>query len=188
MTNRLAIAPRLFPGRSVHRGLVLIQSQIASNVAAVDFVKGIDALYDEYVFDISDIVPQTDGTSLIMRFSTDGGSSFLSANYKYSQIYSAEGAAAAGAGSASTSSIPFSGAGNTGGETFGIRVTLTHPSSTSLYKAVHGHFGAVLSDGLFYIVAQGGTYTGATSAINAVRFLQSAGNISGRFKMFGVRK
>jgi hypothetical protein len=91
MTNRLAIAPRLFPGRSVHRGLVLIQSQIASNVAAVDFVKGIDALYDEYVFDISDIVPQTDGTSLIMRFSTDGGSSFLSANYKYSQIYSAEG-------------------------------------------------------------------------------------------------
>jgi hypothetical protein len=183
-------ASRLQPGLTYRRGLVLIQSQIASNVAAVDFTKGIDALYDEYVFEGSEIVPQTDGTALHMRFSTDGGSSFLAANYRHSRIINADGSVPAGGGSASDAQIIlYNGLGNASVESGSFRVFLHAPAS-SLYKLVHSSTTGIVNSNSASSTAVfvSGTYTGATSAINAVRFLMSSGNINGKFKLFGVRK
>jgi hypothetical protein len=169
-------------------GAVLIQSQVASSVATVDFVKGLDALYDEYIFLLSEVVPQTDNTILSMRFSTDGGSSFLAANYKRSRIANVDGGGVLVGGSGSTSEIQIhDGLGNAAGEVFASVLRLSRPAG-SLYKIVHGtHASVNLTPNLVNGLA-GGTYTGATSAINAVRFLMSSGNINGKFKLFGVRK
>ena len=175
-------------------GLVLIQSQVVSSaVAAVDFTVGIDSLYDEYLFELSRVVPQSDSTLVYVNLSTNGGASFdTSAIYAVSDIHSTNGGAPAVAGSAAINRfILFGttpGVGSDTGECLGASLTLHRPASTSLYKILQGTFSFVSSAGALCTGINGGAYK-SVSAVNGVRFSMSASNItSGTFKMFGVRR
>jgi len=57
-------------------GLHLIQTQVASTSATIDFTTGLDGTYNEYLFSLSSIIPATNATVLNMRISTDAGSTW----------------------------------------------------------------------------------------------------------------
>lgn len=57
--------------------LTLLSTQVASSSATIDFTQ-ISSNYTVYYLKIRKILPATDNTELNIRFSTDGGSTFLS--------------------------------------------------------------------------------------------------------------
>ena len=58
-------------------GLILLDSQTASNNTTIDFTKFITSDFDEYVLKGQYILPVTDNVSAYLRASTDGGATFL---------------------------------------------------------------------------------------------------------------
>lgn len=169
-------------------GLELLSDQTVSAVSAVDFTKFASELYDAYLIQFCDLVPGTDNTDLWLKYSTDGGSNFIAANYRHARYSSVEGAAVVVGGSASDSKILiFAGLGSSTGESASGFLKLGSPSG-SLYKLMTGELTSYSASPALTRTTFGGTYTGAATAINALRIEMSSGTISGKFKLYGVRK
>ena len=95
-------------------GLVFISGVTLSNVASVSFT-GIDSTYETYVFMLNNVVPASDGVQLLMRTSTDGGSSFDST----SGDYDTRSASINNGGS-------FESSGSTSADALGLSLSLIH--------------------------------------------------------------
>jgi hypothetical protein len=160
-------------------GLVLISEQVVTTpVASVDFTAGIDASYDEYEFHLYNIIPDTDGTNLWFRTSSNGGTNFDNGASDYTL-----------AGVSSSAQIALTGAlGNAAGENGASGVVrLFRPAvAQALYLALD-----TVSANTAGLI-QGSNGKGgrnAVAVVNAVRFLLSSGNIqSGSFRLYGVSK
>lgn len=161
---------------AVSQTQVFLDSKTASNSSSLDFTSGIDSTYDNYLFLFENIIPVSD-TLLKMRVSTNAGSSWESSNY-VANVTSDTGAIVL----SSFSIIATSGGGASG------RIMLGNPSSSSVYKKIYSH-GAYISTGPAYsTIINGGTWMGATTAINGIRFLMHSGNISsGTIRMYGLK-
>lgn len=168
-------------------GWKLLSSQTASNSAQIDFTQ-ISATYSVYRIEVYGVVPATDNVSFLMRTSANGGSTYDSGgtDYQYGTAYASSGGVASAGGSTGASSIIFTtAAGNTTGEHLNMTVTLAG-LSTAVYKTVHFQ-GGLYSATPTYFGFSGAGMRVSTSAVNAVRFLMSSGNIStGTFKLFGL--
>ncbi len=168
--------------------LVLLQEVVASGAATVNFASSISSVYDEYVFEFLNVVPATDSDLLWMRMSTDGGSTYdTGANYSYNYNRWASGGAQVQVTGA-TKIILTHNISNT--STHGVNgyIRLFNPQSATFRKYVSGQFilrqgGAATYEGN----NSGGIYESAT-AVNAIQFLASSGNISGTFRCYGVAK
>lgn len=169
--------------------LVLIEAQTASNAATVDFDSGIDSTYDEYVVIATDVIPQTDNTDLLVRASTDGGSTYLATNeYNHARngiIVGTGNSAATAAGAASM--LAAGGLGTGTGEVFNASFKFRNLSDAVVYKTMD-MMGTYHNATPATIVITAGGVIVTTSAVNAIRFLMSSGNINGRFALYGVRK
>jgi hypothetical protein len=175
-------------------GLVLVEQHAASSSATLDFTQ-VSSTYDQYVFEMVDVIPATAGVDQYMRFSTDGGATYDSTSKYASTIWAYNG----GGGTAATGSTIASPAGQFAmrqsaevgnGATYGIsgRVSLYAPASTATYKRFIGDYGYMTNSTDQAMVRSGGVYMN-TAAVNAVRFLMSSGNItSGTIRMYGVSK
>lgn len=167
-------------------GRTLIQTQIASASATIDFTTGIDSTYDEYHVSIIDLVPATDDTHLYVRVSEDSGSTWKSGASDYysnataaAQMNLMQGAAAGNGISNVASEGGFSGT---------IKFYSPDATQNKLF----------LFEGLYLYATGGqpttavgsrGAYVLTTNAINGIRFLMSSGNItSGTFNLYGIRK
>ena len=178
--------------------LVLISTTTASNSSAVNFTSGLDSTYKEYQFHFTDIHPASGNSSFMFNLSADGGS-----NYNVTKTTTAFWAAHNEAGSDSNLYYRTSEdlAQSTADQKLSVEVgfpstvdddhsfsgifKIFDPSSTTFVK----HF---ISDGNHYasnystrsLVAG---YGNTTSAINAITFKMSTGNIAtGTIKMYGV--
>lgn len=177
------------------RGLILIQRQTASSSATIDFTTGLDdAEFDEFEFRIQHLVPATDATAAWLRISTDAGSSWKSAgtDYTYAGTYDdSAGGASTAVNSTGAGQIVISyGAlcGNATGEAFSANIKVPILSNSAIYKTFNVTGGGQNSTPRAANVRVSGQYM-AVTAINGVRFLQSAGNItSGTFEVWGLRK
>lgn len=171
--------------------LVLLQSQTAANSATIDFTTGIDGTYDEYVFEITGVIPATDNTAIWIRVSEDAGANWKSGatDYGWTRYATADGAAIGTAGAASDTKIEPSGVlGNAAGENYNATIKLRAPAGAT-YKGFGGQADLYSSTPSAVIANFTGFYKGSMNAITGVRFLMSSGNIlSGRFKLFGLRK
>jgi hypothetical protein len=99
-------------------GWELIRRQtVASPVAAVDF--GLDPGYAEYRLSFRRVLPATNGASLMLRASTNGGSSFLAGTeYAWSGLYPSSATTAGASGGNAQSQLVLSGSvSNTAGLT-----------------------------------------------------------------------
>jgi len=171
-------------------GLVLISAGSASDDATFDITSGMDGTYEEYVIKGINIVPATTSQQLMMRTSTDGGSSFDAGGSDYSWAYvmrDTAGTDNSNQDSADTyielAASMLAGTGE--GGMFEIRIA--HPAATSLYKLITWNGVFASSTGTRVVI--GGARRLATADIDAVRFLMSSGNIeSGEFKLYGVKK
>tara|TARA_R100000388_G_scaffold84603_1_gene63658 strand:+ start:608 stop:1249 length:642 start_codon:yes stop_codon:yes gene_type:complete len=174
--------------------LKLISTQTASSSSTVSFTSGIDSTYKEYIFKFYNLHPSATA-KLQVNFSADGGSNYnVTKTTTAIQIYHSEntdsdtgfgystgGDLAQGTGAAQIGQ----GASTGNDESLAGFLHLFDPSNTTFVK----HFLAdtfSTSDSYAYRRLHSG-YGNTTSAINAVQFSQSTGNIdSGVIKMYGV--
>jgi len=180
-------------------GMVLLSTQTASNSASLSFTSSINSTYKEYQFWFIDIVGRTQRVNLEFNLSTDGGSNY---NVTKTTTFFATYINEAGNDTALSYQSAYDLAQGTGNQNLAFNITNTgngsasglmslfNPASTTYVK----HFISTASqkwitsdftefyEGGDYVAGYGNT----TSAINAVRFQMSSGNMDGTILMYGI--
>lgn len=175
--------------------LIHIQSQTASNSASISFTTGINSTYKEYQFWCINCHPANNDVFLTFNLSTDGGSTYAVTKTTTSFIsFQNEAGTDAGlqyqGGSDLAQGTGFQilteGIGNTNDDHGSGILQLFNPASTTYVKHFIGNFEK--SNGTGYSVnSYTAGYGNTTSAINAVQFKMSSGNIDdGTIALFGV--
>lgn len=176
--------------------LILLSTQTASNSSSISFTSGIDSTYDSYIFKFVDIKTVTDGVQFGFQGSTNGGSSYgITTTVSYYNAYHDEGDSATSLGyrtgedqASSTDYQSFQINYASGSDESGCGfLQLFNPSSTTFIKhfisrSSNYHNANYAIDCFF-----GGYFHTTSSAVNAIDFKTSSGNIStGTIKMYGV--
>jgi hypothetical protein len=195
-TNTSLSAITALPAAVPTDNLILISTQTASNSANISFT-GINGTYDMYEFKFINIRPATDAANFEFNMSTDAGS-----NYNVTKTTTSFRAIHDEADTdteltyrtsndlaQSTSFQHLSASiGNGADENTSGTLQLFNPSSTTYVK----HF---ISNSNSYSNADYSVnwfmagYGNTTSAVNAIRFQMSSGNIAdGIIKLYGVKK
>ncbi len=179
-------------GAWVGQPRVLIQTQVASNSAQIDFTTGLDDTFDAYEIELTSVKAATDDVALMLRVGTGAGPTWQTSGYDGSLIRSRGGSTTAAVTNPTsyiglTENGGTTGLGNATGEKYRGTVKFSDPDSSDFCEFTHeGSYGAALGNSAF--VNGGGRYNTA-GAITGIRFAMSSGNIaSGRFSLFGVRK
>lgn len=172
---------------------IRLETQTASSASSVDFTTGINASFDRYVIEVTDVVPANDIVELWLRVSTDGGSSWKSgaSDYAYHNNIFDSGGTNNKDSSSGDSKIILSGNishGSAAGEGGTNTVKFSNPANGSLQQLFQWDSSFVVNDGDIASVRGAGAYSTA-EAINGIRFLFGSGNIeSGTFSLYGVVK
>jgi hypothetical protein len=176
--------------------LVLLSTQTASSSATISFTTGLDSTYDEYIFKFINVKAGTGGEDFQFNMSTDSGS-----NYNVTKTTTAF--RTTHNESDSTTSLEYrtdmdlaqstafqtlaNGVGSGADECVSGTLTIFNPSSTTYVKHFIGVTNTLGSD--FSLGLHTAGYGNTTSAVNAIRFKMSSGNIAdGIFKLYGVKK
>ena len=173
--------------------LNLISTQTASSSATLNFTSGIDSTYKEYIFKFINCHPASNNVYLDFQGSTDSGSNYNTAiTASFFRAYNAEndsGASIAyvdvGQGNGTSYQNLSRGVGNGNDECVSGYLHLFNPSDTTFVK----HFISVtnINDSAYSQNTYVGGYFNTTSAIDAVSFKMSSGNLdSGVIKLYGV--
>jgi hypothetical protein len=175
--------------------LTHIATQTASSSASLNFTSGIDSTYKEYIFYFVNMHPASDSVSFDFNLSTDGGSNYnvtktttlFRTSHDEADSYTQFGYNANEDLAQSTSDQHITyGIGNGSDESASGIFHLFNPSSTTFVK----HF---ISTACSYAATPGvnemfvAGYGNTTSAVDAVQFKMSSGNIdSGQILLFGL--
>ena len=176
-------------------GLNLISTQTASSSATISFTSGLDSTYKEYIFKFYDIHPATDNVDFKFNMSVDGGSNY-NVTKTSTGFYAYNFESGSGQGLdyeasydlAQSTSFQFLAAdvGNANDESCVGTLHLFDPSNTTFVKHfifVGNRYVATPISANDYFAGYGNT----TSAVNAVQFKFSSGNIdAGTIKLYGV--
>lgn len=169
-------------------GLVLLDTQVASGSATLDF--DVSSIYDDYIFVFDNVIPASAGQDFWMRVSIDGGATFETTNYlyAYSFVGTPSGFSSTG-GSGSTGQIVIAFTVSTNAN-YGIVGELrVHSVNQALYTRSYFQ-GSELNngDGNMYYVNGNGVWA-VTTVVNAIRFMFASGNItSGTIRQYGLVK
>ena len=177
--------------------LNLISTQTASSSSTISFTSEIDSTYKEYIFKFYNIHPSANAGKFRLIGSTDGGSSYgvATTTSMFEALVDESGSNATvryedGDDVAqSTSAFPIStGIGSDNDESLSGFLHLFEPSSSTFVKHFLTSTNLVNGSGTPYTVStRVGGYFNTTSAIDAVQFSMSSGNIdSGVIKLYGI--
>jgi len=171
--------------------LVLLEQHTASASATLDFTAFVSSDYDEYLIELVNVIPATNGVALYMRMSTDGGSTYDSgANYSWEvDVWTASAEARTGATGDSKLQLTYT-THVSNDSHWGVcgKIRLFSPGSTALYKQIEGNYHFYANDPVRASSSCGGAYE-STTAVDALRFLFNSGNIaSGTIRVYGVVK
>ena len=178
-------------------GLIALSTQTASSSASVSFTSGIDSTYSEYLFLFNNIHPATDFSSLQFNFSTDSGSNYnvTKTTTGFQSAHNESDSATllqylTGLDLAQSTSYQSlnENSGNDNDQAISGYMHLFEPSSTTFVKhyisQMHTANGGEYATNIFTA-----GYGNTTSAVDAIDFKMSSGNIdSGTIQMFGVVK
>ena len=195
-TNAVAVGSLTVGGSPVSGGAgwVLLDTQTASSSSALNFTTGLSSTYSAYVFVLVNVLPSSNFAALWAQTSTDGGSSYASTSgdYVYGMAGISAGSGAFNQGNATTatsivlttSSVLNDAA--SGGVSGSVYVYA--PSSTSVYKQFTYQTVSSATSSVEMYSSSGAGSRKSTSAINAIRFLFSSGDItSGTIRLYGLR-
>ena len=178
-------------------GITLISSQTASNSASLSFTTGINSTYKAYKFVFVNMHPRTDSVGFQFNMSTDSGSNYnVTKTTTLFRSFHFEDDSLTGLSYRDAGDL----AQSTGFQNLGDGVVLGsdadqsnsgslilfNPSSTTYVK----HFISTGSEihandiEINYFCAG---YGNTTSAINAVRFQMSSGNMDGTIYLYGIK-
>ena len=197
--NQSLTATTALPSAVPTDNLILISTQTASASATISFTSGINGTYDEYIFKFINIHPSVDNTDFQFNMSTDGGS-----NYNVTKTTTAfapfhneadtdTGLSYSTANDLAQSTafqnlLGQSGIGNDNDQSASGYLKIFNPSSTTYVKhfIARNNYSHPSDYTVEYYVAG---YGNTTSAVNAIQFKMSSGNIDdGIIKMYGVKK
>ena len=198
LNNRSVKDVTAFGSISSLGSLTHIATQTASSSASISFTSGIDSTYKEYIFYFVNIHGQTLREDFTFQCSTDGGSNYnTTITSTFFQLNHSEDDANANFGYL-TSNDQAQGTGfqliardfsdDNDGSLSGI-LHLFNPSSTTFVKHFMSVFNAMHESPSGYYSNSDRTagYFNTTSAINAVQFKATSGNIdSGQILLFGL--
>lgn len=168
-------------------GMQLIKSGSAGSAATFDIVYPSNYANFKYLKLLMALSPLTDATDLLMRTSSNAGSSYdaAAANYQYAgQVMPASGSVAAIQSNSATSMQLCTNISGDGSQR--IRAEITSYVGDGSFR---GHFywsGTVGIGGGNFSTFQGGGERDTAAVVNAVRFLQSSGNILGDYRLYGL--
>ena len=174
--------------------LVLLTTNTASSSSSLSFTTKIDSTYSEYIFLFNNIHPATDGADFTFNFSTDSGSNYnVTKTSSFFRAYHYESDASGlgydGGGDLAQSTgyqVLYQAIGNDNDQSGAGFLHLFDPSNTTFVK----HYIAnkqFYGNGDFSMNTFLGGYGNTTSAIDAIDFKMSSGNIdSGTIDMYGV--
>jgi hypothetical protein len=177
-------------------GITFISSQTANNSASLSFTSGLDSTYKAYKFVLVNCHSRTDNVSFQFNMSADGGSNYnVTKTSTVFRVYADE--ANTDAGLTYVTGVPDlaqstafqhlqSDQGNGSDESTSGSLTLFNPSSTTYVK----HFIAVTNGNNYadycpadFVAGYGNT----TSAVNAIQFKMSSGNMDGTIYLYGIK-
>ena len=179
---------------TVSSDYVLLATTTASSVASVSFDGHFSATYKNYQIIISDLLPATNGERLRLRYLVSSAEE-TSSNYGY--MIGDMLAHSSGDSSSSTEQnaitqnymLITSEMSNTSTLTNSVYMTLFNPLSSTQNKAMfwqNQNRGSVLTRLLRCYVGTG-VYEANTSALSGIKFYMSSGNLSGNFKLYGLK-
>jgi hypothetical protein len=178
-------------------GITFISSQTASNSASISFTSGLTSTYKAYKFVFSNIHARTGGTEFSFQCSTNAGSTYATTITSTSFIaYHYESDAATDlayvtaddqAQGTSFQRLIWNGSAGSGAdESLSGSLQLFNPSSTTYVKHfisnINNLHGSAISVQNLYA-----GYANTTSAVNAVQFKMSSGNIDGTIYLYGIK-
>ena len=174
--------------------LNLISTQTASSSSTIDFTSGIDSTYKEYIFKFINIHQATDIAFLTFNGSVDTGSNYnVTKTTSFFNAYHDEGDSSTGltyqTGNDLAQSTDFqklAEGGSDNDQSISGEMFLFNPSDTTFVKHFISRFNMYSRSDYtqdHYIAG----YFNTTSAIDAVQFKMTSGNIdSGTIKLYGV--
>jgi len=169
--------------------LVYLSSVTASTSATLDFTSSIDSTYYAYYFVMNQIKMASANEAPAVRFSTDGGSTWKTANYS-DQATGGGNNGFQNSGSSSRDRMNMGLGGNSLAAASWVTgyLVLTNPSQ-NLYPMIYGDtliFDPAANQ-IQFNTRFAGVYQ-ANSVVNAVRFLGASGGnfTSGTIKMYGM--
>jgi hypothetical protein len=175
--------------------MVLLSTQTASNSASISFTTGIDSTYKEYQFYFINIRPAST-SNFTFNLSTDSGSNYNVTKTSTSfEAYNDEAGTSfalsynAGQDLAQSTAFQFLGAGVGSGadECIAGSMQLFNPSSTTYVKHWISNADSYYVTPPYSINLFTAGYGNTTSAINAIQFKFSSGNIAdGTILMYGI--
>ena len=201
--NNRAVRSATAVGTTTQLGdMVLIKKLTASSSNTLSFVNGassvvLDNTYKEYIFVFNNIHPETNTTKLQINASADSGSNYnVTKTTTYFQAYHTESDSATALSyyanrdlAQSTSAHQLKDIGNTSDDSAAGTLHLFNPSSTTFVKHFISRFTGPTGESTqnlhnSYVAG----YFNTTSAIDAVQFSMSSGNIdAGTIKLYGIK-
>ena len=175
--------------------LTHIATQTASSSASLSFTSGIDSTYKEYIFYFVNMHPATDDANFSFNMSIDSGSNYnVTKTSSFFRSYHQEDASQQGVSyytggdlqqSTGTQLLSY-GCGSDNDQCTTGFLHLFNPSSTTFVKHFIGRTNTYESTNNSWGGFLAG-YGNTTSAINALQFSMSSGNIdSGQILLFGL--
>lgn len=168
-------------------GWVKLASQNVSGVSAIN-ITGLINTYNIYKIEFFDLTPSSDGASLLLRTSTNGGSSYdnSSGDYKYAGILVEDNISTVNSqcSSSATEILIAQSIGNAAGESASGTIYIFNPSGTGK-RIVNYECG-------YYQNIDRATFTNGTGIrntaadVDAVRLLMNTGNITAKAVISGV--
>ncbi len=169
--------------------LVLLEQHTASSSATLDFTTFISSTYDDYLFELLGIKNATNTVSLIVRVGTGGGPTYDSgSNYVWSHV-DVYPVSSGIEGSTSDTSITLGGSADNSHQGVTGAMHLFEPQSAAFKTFTYDTVRWVASGINVPVRDTGSAEYASTTAITAIRFLFSSGNIaSGTIRVYGIAK
>ena len=181
---------------NVSDGITFISSQTASNSASISFTSGLTSTYKAYKFVFVNIRPATDTATFQFNLSTDSGSNYnvTKTTTQFQSVHYESDVATAlqyrddyDSNQSTSDQIIADNIGNGADESVSGFLDLYNPSSTTYVKHFLSRSNKYQSDNASYDTYNAG-YGNTTSAINAIRFKFSSGNIAdGKIYLYGIK-
>ena len=181
---------------NVSDGITLISSQTASNSASISFTTGIDATYKAYKFVFSNIHPASNAVEFSFQVNAVGESGY-NETITSTAFDAYQNEDDSGAGLEYSASVDQAqgtafqqfnnGLGNGADDSVSGYLHLFNPSSTTFVKHFIGDTNTSYNGGLSVNWKIAG-YINTTSAIDAIQFKMSSGNIdAGTIYLYGIK-
>ena len=202
ITNSSVTGITVLPGVG-DDGITLISSQTASSSASISFTSGLTSTYKAYKFVFVNCHPATNGVDFEFNLSTDSGSNYnVTKTTTIFQAYHTEDGGASGltyqglddlAQSTGYQTLTANGDGSgsmSNADDSGVSGSLTifNPASTTYVKHFISTTDNMVYTGGYMTASYVAGYANTTSAINAIQFRMSSGNIDdGKIYLYGIK-